>query len=155
VRRGLAIFSAFLTLAHTVSAEPVQTEFNDAAFDWYSFDEGLARAKAEDKAVFALVKADWCPVCQEYQQAFIDGRVIDYADDFVFVILDVDAEGDLTASFAPDGNYVPRTMIFSADGKLQTQLAPYPDEQFNYFISTPDELAGYLGWVVSQPELLN
>lgn len=145
---GLALFPA------VSGAEPLATAFNDAAFDWYPFEAGLARAEAEGKLVLALVKTDWCPYCRAYQAAFADPRVIAHAGDFVFVMLDRDHEAALTATVAPDGDYVPRTMILTAGGKVIDRLAPYAFGRGRYAIQPPyaDELSGYLGWVVKQPE---
>lgn len=135
-------------------AEPLTTNFNDQGFDWYSHAEGLAKAEAEGKLVLALVKTDWCPHCKAYQEAFVDPRVIARADDFVFVIMDRDREEDLTASIAPDGNYIPRTMILSAEGVVLERLAPrwIGPARFALRPPYPDALAKYLDWVVEQAE---
>ncbi|MGL4235129.1 thioredoxin family protein [Tabrizicola sp.] len=142
-------------IASTVWAEPHTTEFNDQAFDWYPYEEGFERAKAAGKPIFVLVKADWCPQCQAYQKAFLDPRVTAYADRFVFVILDIDREMAIASTIAPDGDYIPRTMIFTPSGMLQQQLAPYAEGQFRYFLDpAPDVLAAYLDWVVAQPGIM-
>lgn len=155
MRPGAFLLGAVLGLIPAVApAETLQTNFNDDAFDWYSHAEGLERAKAEGKLVLALVKTDWCPHCRAYQEAFVDPRVIAYADDFVFVIMDRDAEEALTASIAPDGNYIPRTMILSADGAVLERLAPRWIGPARFSLRPPygEALASYLDWVVEQPE---
>jgi thiol-disulfide isomerase/thioredoxin len=135
-------------------AEPLETRFNDAALDWYPLDVGLAKAAAEGKLVLALVKTDWCPHCRAHQAAFTDERVVAHAGDFVFVLLDRDHEAELTAQVAPDGDYVPRTMILTDDRKVIERLAPFGSGPARFSIPPPyaDELAGYLGWVLRQPE---
>lgn len=155
MRPGACVFGLVLGLIPALApADPVETRFNDAAFDWYGLDEGLARAEAEGKLVLALVKTDWCPHCKAYQEAFVDPRVIAYADDFVFVIMDRDREEERAAEIAPDGNYIPRTMILSADGQVLERLAPrwLGPARFAVRPPYPDALARYLDWVVTQPE---
>lgn len=155
MRPGAILLGLALGLIPAVVAgEPLQTNFNDDAFDWYGHAEGLERAKAEGKLILALVKTDWCPHCRAYQEAFVDPRVIAYADDFVFVMMDRDAEEELTASIAPDGNYIPRTMILTADGAVLDRLAPrwFGPVRFSLRPPYPDALAAYLDWVVEQAE---
>jgi thiol-disulfide isomerase/thioredoxin len=134
-------------------AEPFETNFNDQAFDWYSHAEGLDRAKAEGKLILALVKTDWCPHCKAYQEAFFDPRVTPHADHFVFVMLDRDTEEHLTSTIASDGDYVPRTMILTASGEVVEALAPHRFGEYRFLVDRPypDELAGFLDWVVRQP----
>lgn len=155
MRPGAFLLGVVLGLSPAVAlAEPLATNFNDDAFDWYSHAEGTQRARAEGKLVLALVKTDWCPHCKAYQEAFLDPRVIARAEDFVFVIMDRDREEALTAAIAPDGNYIPRTMILSPDGAVLERLAPrwLGPARFAVRPPYPDALARYLDWVVSQSE---
>lgn len=151
--RAILIGFALCLLAPALAAEPLETEFNDEVFSWYGYAEGIERAKAEGKLIFALVKTDWCPHCKAYRKAFYAPEVTEHAGDFVFVILDRDTEESVTSTIAPDGDYVPRSMILSAEGAVEERLAP---NWFGhrYLISGPEayQLATFLDWVVGQPE---
>jgi thiol-disulfide isomerase/thioredoxin len=152
--RAVLLSLALGLFAPALAAGPLATDFNDAAFDWYGHEEGLAKAEAEGKRVFLLVKTDWCPHCKTYREAFQHPRVTARAGDYVFVMLDRDVDEAITSTIAPDGDYVPRTMILSAEGKVVENLAPHWVGAYRYFVYRPypDELASFLDWVATQPE---
>ncbi|MFE3839285.1 thioredoxin family protein [Pseudogemmobacter sonorensis] len=122
--------------------------FSPEVFGWLGLDEGLALARETGKPVFLLVKTDWCPHCRNYRAAFADPRNAAFAGDYVFVMLDRDHEGDLSARLAPDGDYIPRTMILTGRGVNRPDLAPrwfFP----RYFVQDPyaDNLQDYFLWL--------
>jgi thiol-disulfide isomerase/thioredoxin len=89
------------------------------AIQWEDYERGIERAKEERKPVLLVFYADWCKPCKEYHRhVFEDARVIERAKDFVMVRVNGDKREDLYKRFMPDGDYLPRTMFFTADGVL-------------------------------------
>lgn len=108
-------------------------DWNDAQIKWMTFDEGMASAKTERKPVCLVFYTQWCPHCRNYSAVFRDPRVVDKAKQFVMVRLDKDKNAPISARFAPDGEYIPRTMFLSSEGVLDESIhAPRPQYKFFY-----------------------
>lgn len=131
------------TAAQTTAA-PAAEDWNDAQIKWMGFDEGLAAAKAEKKPVCLVFFTQWCPHCKAYRKVFSDPRVVDKARAFVMIRLDKDQNGPISARFAPDGEYIPRTLFLSSDGQLDDSIhAPRPQYKYFYDERNPESvLAG-------------
>ena len=126
-------------------AEALPAGFNDAQIRWHDLDSGRAKANAEGKPVFVLVHATWCPVCNEYKEVFFDPDVVAASADFVFVLIDREAEPTAAESLAPDGNYIPRSMFLTKTGEVDPSLNS-GRRDFRYFLdpSQPADLMSNL-----------
>lgn len=147
--RGLALW---LFLSGAALAEAIPAGFNDDGINWLRLDEGLQRAKAEDKRVFLLVHATWCPRCREFQKQFFDARVEEFDGRVVFVLIDQDLEKDFATQFEPDGPYIPRSMILDSDGNLVPEINSNRDD-YRYYLDTmaPYDLLRVLSAAVALP----
>ncbi len=128
-----AVASAAVPPARTAPPPAAAAEdWNDAQIKWMGFDEGLAAAKAEHKPICLVFYTQWCPHCRNYRKVFSDPRVVDKARQFVMIHLDKDKNTELSAKFAPDGEYIPRTLFLSSQGVVDDSIhAPRP--QYKYF----------------------
>lgn len=70
---------------------------NDQKINWYSYDEGLKKAKEEKKHVFIDFTAKWCGYCKKMnKEAFADSEVINLLNNnFVAVKVDGDSKKEL------------------------------------------------------------
>jgi thioredoxin family protein len=107
-------------------------DWNDGGIAWQPYDKGLAAAKADKKPVCLVVFTEWCPHCANYSKVFHDPKVIEKSKKFVMIHLDKDKNGDVTKNYAPDGEYIPRTLFLSSDGKLDADLHA-PRDKYKYF----------------------
>lgn len=99
--------------------QAVATNWNAPAVPWRSYERGMAEMRRTGKPGLLVVKTEWCQeLCDAYQQAFLDTRVSDYADDFVFILADADTDPDAQRTYAIDGGYVPRTLLLTPTGAL-------------------------------------
>lgn len=119
--------------------------FNDAAIDWHLFEDGKRLAQRAAKPILFVAHTTWCPHCVSYRDVFFDKTVVELVRAFIPVIVDRDLQGDVSARFAPDGDYVPRTMILTPKGKLVRKLR-YTSSKYNYFVDydDPSYLSQYL-----------
>ena len=120
--------------------------FNDPAIDWQLFDNGRKLAMRENRPIFLLAHTTWCPHCALYREVFFDKSIVELMGAFIPVIVDRDLQPDVTARYAPDGDYIPRTMFLTSEGQLAKELR-YTDSKFNYFVDYDDPhfLREYLG----------
>ncbi len=72
---------------------------------WYSYDEGMTRAKSEGKKVFINFHADWCVYCKKMEKdTFAKSRVIDYLNDnFIAITVNTDKERKVAERYAVRG----------------------------------------------------
>ena len=56
---------------------------------WLGFDDGLAKARTEDKPIFVEFYADWCIFCRKFQKETIKDRKVErmLSENFVYVRL--------------------------------------------------------------------
>jgi thiol:disulfide interchange protein len=125
----LAVFSVLL-----VAPRPAQAggDWNDAGIAWRSYADGLAEAKKDGKPICLIAFTEWCPHCKNYSGVFHDPKVVEMSKKFVMIRLDQDQNKDLLKDMGPDGQYIPRTLFLSSDGKLDADLRT-PRETYRYF----------------------
>jgi len=139
------VTGALLLGAPFAFAGALPAGFNDAEIRWHDLESGRAKAAVEGKPVFVLVHATWCPVCNEYKAVFFDPDVVAASADFVFVLIDREAEPADAESLAPDGNYIPRSMFLTKAGLVDQSLNS-GRRDFRYFLdpSQPGHLLSNL-----------
>ena len=116
--------------------EPYSTE---TALQWFGFDEGMAKAKAEDKIVLVDVFTDWCRWCKEMDKnVYTDKSVIDFMNKH-YIAIKLDAESDEEIKFEEDTftkrkwslnmgvTGYPSTIFFEPNGTPITLLPGYVD----------------------------
>lgn len=112
-------------------------DWNDGGIAWQPFDKGVAAAKEAKKPILLVFYTDWCPHCTNYSKVFHDEKVVAKSKDFVMIRLNKDQNKELSAKYAPDGEYIPRTYFLAPDGTLDADLnAGRP--QYKYFYDVVD-----------------
>ena len=126
-----------LTLVASPRAVRAAGDWNDAGIKWQPYEAGLAAAKAEKKPVCLILSTEWCPHCVNYSKVFHDPKVVEQSKRFVMIHLDKDKNAELSKKYAPDGEYIPRTLFLSSSGELDAALHA-PRDQFKYFYDEKD-----------------
>jgi thiol:disulfide interchange protein len=129
-----------LTLAVTLTATPVWAteDWNDKGIAWQPYETGLALAKKEKKPVCLIFFTPWCEHCVNYARIFSNPAVVAKAKEFVMIRLEVnDQNAELAVKYAPDGQYIPRTLFLSPTGDLWADVK-IPREQYKYFYDEND-----------------
>lgn len=142
---GAASLAAPFLWPETVSADASAASFNTEGIAWHSYGEGLDRAQAERKPIYMLVHATWCPTCRAFRSVFFERRVEALSRNLIFVLVDRDQEPEISQAYAPDGDYIPRSMILSPEGVLQEALDSGRSD-YRYFlpVEEPGPLIGLL-----------
>jgi thiol-disulfide isomerase/thioredoxin len=134
--RRFALLAALLL----VPLPAVAHDWN-GAIAWRPYAAGLAEAKKSGRPVCLVVSTEWCPHCRNYARVFHDPAVVKAARGFVMIHVDKDAEPAASAAYAPDGEYIPRTMFLDPGGRLDAALhAPRPRYLYFYDESDPGPL---------------
>lgn len=83
---------------------------------WFSFEEGLSKARDEDKLVLMFISGRWCRWCHAMDETtFSDENVIELINrNYVAVRVDCDREPDIDARYFQGG--YPSTLILSPHG---------------------------------------
>ena len=105
---------------------------NDAGIDWKPYEEGLQAASESGKPICLVFYTEWCPHCKNYAQVFHDEQVVEESKQFVMIRLDKDKNRELSALYAPDGEYIPRTYFLDSKGDLDASIHA-PRQKFLYF----------------------
>jgi protein-disulfide reductase (glutathione) len=131
-----AIAAGALSLALATSAV-AGGDWNDAGIAWRPYEEGLAAAKAEKKPVALVFYTDWCPHCTNYARVFHDPRIVEKSKSFVMIRLNKDQNAPISAKYAPDGEYIPRTFFLASDGTLKPEITE-KRASYKYFYDEKD-----------------
>lgn len=138
------LMTCALALATTLggaSAAQAGGDWNDAGIAWQSYDAGLAMAKESKKPIALIFYTDWCPHCTSYSGLFKDPRLVEKSKEFVMIRVERDSNQELSARYAPDGQYIPRTFFLSSGGKLLPEVQEQrPSYKYFYDTSAPDSV---------------
>jgi hypothetical protein len=109
---------------------------------WRSWESALSDAQSQGKPICLVVYADWCVHCKELAPVFALPDVASAAADLVMVRQDQDAlPAWLNQHLGMYGNYVPRVLFLSADGKAREDLTSgHPRYPYFYAPSVSDRL---------------
>jgi thioredoxin-like negative regulator of GroEL len=118
----LALAAAGVWQAGRSFAAAQAMEWNDAQIRWRSFAEGMREAKETGKPVLAVFYARWCPHCRGYSRLFRDPEIVELSRTLVMVKVNGDRQPQIDARYKPDGDYFPRTMVLTPDGRIVRSL---------------------------------
>lgn len=119
--------------------------WNAPQIPWRSYEDGMREVAETGKPAIMVLQAEWCLVCQNYQRQFQDDAVVNYADDAVFILVDVEADPELQQRYNVDGEYIPRTFALTPNGSLaRDRTGSNPRQRFFVDPFQPDELTGVL-----------
>lgn len=96
--------------------------WNDAAVDWKPFSEGLKAARQLRRPICLVIFTDWCRACSRYKRVFHDPAVVAESRKFVMIRVNQDREPEIGSRFDIDGQYIPRTLFLSSNGRLDKSL---------------------------------
>jgi thioredoxin-related protein len=73
----------------------------DDKINWLKYDEGLVRAKSENKKIFLNFHADWCRYCAKMEkETFTFKAIIAYLNEnFVPIMVDSDKEKKIAGAY--------------------------------------------------------
>ena len=120
----------------TASVAPRRTgalgqDWNADEIPWRGFEDGMRRMAETGKRGVLVLQADWCLVCRSYQKLFAEKSVTKHADDFVFMIVDIENDPELQQRYNVDGDYIPRTFLLETDGSLAiSATGGHPRQKF-------------------------
>src|SRR6185436_2032390 len=138
IRSTLHVAATLFALALAFAAAPgvalAGGDWNDSGIAWKSYEDGIAEAKKDNKPVCLIFYTDWCPHCSNYSKVFHDPKVVEQSKKFVMIRLNKDQNKAISDKYAPDGQYIPRTMFLTAEGTLDDSIHA-PRDQYKYFYS--------------------
>jgi len=158
MKRGISVFLAGLSVAVSLmlpgmavfratpsAAASKVIDWNEAQIRWYSFNDGLREAQATGRPILAVFFAEWCPHCLGHSRLFRNPQIVRLSQALVMVKVDGDRYPEISARYAPDGAYIPRTMVLGSDGRVITSLHG-SSAKYRYFLNyeTEEELAGIM-----------
>lgn len=112
---------------------------------WRDFEAGSAEMRRTGRSGVMVLQSDWCLECEAYQEQWRRADVAAFGDELVFILVDVDAEPAVQERYALDGDYVPRTIVLSPDGRPRFQRSGgHPAMDFFVETRSPDELLSLL-----------
>ena len=107
-----------------------------AAIKWtYNLDEGLTKAKKQNKPVMIDFMAVWCQPCKAMEDSTFSNRgVIRKAGGFVPVRIDIDKQRDVAAKYNGlarkyGGVGIPNILFLAADGNKLKHIVGYYDPE--------------------------
>jgi protein-disulfide reductase (glutathione) len=139
---ALALLVGVSGLRSATAAEPPMADlWNGAQIQWRGVGPGIREATRTGKPLIMLFHASWCTSCKRYRQVWKDPGVVAQSKNFVMVLVDVDTEPDANGAFSPDGTYVPRTIFYTPDGDVMSDMrGKDPEYPHTIDLDDPSEL---------------
>jgi thioredoxin-related protein len=125
-------------------ATPSERQEKDLPTKWLAFDDGLAKAKTENKPIFLEFYAEWCIFCKKFQKETIKDQKVArmLSENFVYVRLNAEnsesrvryrgkslSNVELAQAFGV--NSYPSLVFLDSKGKPITMLSGFvPPHQF-------------------------
>ena len=119
----LAVCLAILTVVLILGGYPLTTVQSGEQINWYSYDDGMAKARQTGKSIVFYFYADWCTYCVRMQkETFSHDSVIDFLNSKVIAVkVDVDQNKDIARTYRVRG--LPATVLLMRNGE---QVGPMP-----------------------------
>jgi thioredoxin-related protein len=128
----------------TEQASATEREQKDLPTKWLAFDDGLAKARTENKPIFVEFYAEWCIFCKKFQKETIKNQKVAkmLSEHFVYVRLNAEnsesrvrykgkslSNVELTQAFGI--NAYPSLVFLDSKGQPITMLSGFvPPQQF-------------------------
>ncbi len=137
-----AIETASIPLADTPDGAE---NWNYPSIPWRTYEDGMQEMAESNKPAVLVLQADWCLVCRNYQRLFDDPEVEKWANEYIFILGDVESQPELQRRYNVDGDYIPRTFVLDPDGGLRTDVSGSHERQ-RFFVDPykPGELSKLL-----------
>lgn len=120
-----------------VNQVSVDTTEKVSEFKWYSFDEGMKKAKAENKYIILDFYADWCKWCTVMEEkTYLEESVLKFIEE-KYVPIQIDTEANETLTYEgktyTNGQFsaavgvtgLPTTAWLNPKGEFLTTLSGY------------------------------
>lgn len=119
---------------------------------WRSWESAQSLARSQDKPICVVVYADWCARCKELAPVFEESAVASAAAGLVMVRHDQDQPASwLKEQLGAYGDYVPRVLFVSTDGKVREDLTSgHPRYPHFYGPMVKDQLLANMRAAVSR-----
>lgn len=114
-------------------------DWNDNGIKWLGHEEGVKQSARQSKPMILIFYADWCPTCHAYKTVFYNPAIVEAANNFIMVRVNVDENKNLNSVYNLDGEYVPRTFALDSDGELQKTRMD-GETRYKYFLPNNTEV---------------
>ncbi|XP_015754777.1 PREDICTED: protein disulfide-isomerase A5-like [Acropora digitifera] len=109
---------------------------------WVAYDEGLKEIKNSDKLMFLLIHKSWCGSCKALKPKLAKSMEFAKMSRHFVMVNTEDEEEPKGSQFVVDGEYIPRVLFLSPEGKVMDEIwnegTKHP--HVKYYYSTPQEL---------------
>jgi thiol:disulfide interchange protein DsbD len=112
--------------AALAAAAPPEVESGKSIDFISSLEAAQVIADGASKPIVVQFGAEWCTYCRKmHRDTFRDPRVLEFADTFIWVDVDIDLQPGLAARFGVRG--VPQTTILDRDGATLASVSGFHD----------------------------
>ena len=97
-----------------------------SSVEWYTYEEGMALAKEQNKPVMIDFHADWCGFCKKLDsETYSDSNVIEMSENFVNIKVDTEKQGQLAQDYGVRG--LPTIVFTDPQGNEIRRVVGYRD----------------------------
>ncbi|HSO23396.1 MAG TPA: thioredoxin family protein, partial [Chondromyces sp.] len=122
--RSIVLLLGILSLTAASSHVAAQTDGVRAADRTLPFvtdlEAALETARTESRPVFLAFGAAWCPVCRQMERTLLEPPVHAFADDFVWVKVDIDRRVSLAREWQV--NATPTIFLLGPEGDIRRKI---------------------------------
>ncbi|KAL5016576.1 hypothetical protein ScPMuIL_006165 [Solemya velum] len=128
----------FLVSLCTCTANELSRGWGDD-IEWITLEDGLVKAKDEQKPLMLLIHKSWCGACKALKPKFEAAKEITtLSSEFVMVNVQ-DEEEPKDSQYSPDGGYIPRVLFLDYNGNVRTEFYNEKgNEKYKFYYPVPD-----------------
>jgi thioredoxin-related protein len=126
-RKSTLIFVALVLL---LGAPVVAAENSDAKIQWYSYADGIAKAKETGRPIVIDFHADWCKWCKEMDKKTFSNAGVITAMNERFVPISVDTDHDKATATQFGVQSLPTMWFLDSNGERIDTLPGFVEADF-------------------------
>ena len=130
--KSTRLFVLLFLLIFTATLQ-ADDKWNVEAIDWLTLESALDDASNSKKKIMLVLHSEGCGACDDYSKLFREGAVAIASKDLLMVLIDDDADEDISEKYSLDGSYVPRTYFLNSDGSVMDVRVGKEGDRFQYY----------------------
>ncbi|XP_067677409.1 thioredoxin domain-containing protein 12-like isoform X2 [Haliotis asinina] len=121
--------------------------------DWVNLQDGLAKAKEQNKPLMLVIHKSWCGACKALKPKFAETKdIISLSKQFIMVNTENEEEPS-EKQYSPDGGYIPRILFLDPEGNVRKEfINENGNDKYRYYYPDTEDIVTSMNKVLQAVE---